>query len=554
MTTQQQVQTIKSEDMALGTLFNDFYVVPNYQREYVWEEDQVEQLLEDIHTEFSSVGPHSSAEYFIGSIVVCPGDDDVLELIDGQQRMTTTYLFLCVLRDYLLSHGQSVPQQLGIQIAATSTDDLGNDIFRHRVSLQYPDSRGLLTAIADQAVDLAAIEETTRSIKNIKAAYQLIRGYLEQHFGDNVQSLKQFYAFFTRRVKLIRIRTQSVTHALKVFETINERGKGLDSMDLLKNLMFMHANASEFETLKDLWKELVDTLYAGREKPLRFLRYFIFATYDNVDRLPEDEIYAWFVKNEPVCGYKAKPVAFVKDLLAAAKAYTNFLNGRDVKGLPNRYLENIRYLSGSARYHLILLLTARHLPIPLFTELCRHVENLFFAYIITREPTREFERNFAHWTDALKDVTTSEQLDEFVVAKFEPAKQTLSERFDLAFRGLHTGGLQKYRMRYVLAKLTQYVNEHAYGNVGAATSLTTFINSKVDVEHILPQSLTSKVLAEFDAPDQAKQYVSRLGNLVLLRSLSTHHSATNLSRRSAQSMRIRNFCLPRTSLRRLSSA
>ena len=53
------------------------------------------------------------------------------------------------------------------------------------------------------------------------------------------------------------------------------------------------------------------------EKPLRFLRYFIFSRYD-VDLLREDQIYSWFAKNEKLCRYGSAPIEFAKELVAAA--------------------------------------------------------------------------------------------------------------------------------------------------------------------------------------------------------------------------------------------
>ena len=64
-------------------------------------------------------------EYFIGSIVVCPASEGVLELIDGQQRMTTLFLALCAIRDGLEELGEKPPGALQPQIAATSTDAYG---------------------------------------------------------------------------------------------------------------------------------------------------------------------------------------------------------------------------------------------------------------------------------------------------------------------------------------------------------------------------------------------------------------------------------------------
>lgn len=293
MTTQSQ--TIESLDLSLEKVFSDFYVVPSFQREYVWEEKQVEQLLQDVFGQFSDDG--QTSEYFIGSMVVCPGPNDTLELIDGQQRITTAFLFLCAVRDHLRDIDATAIDSLKWQISAMSIDDIGHDVFHHRVQLQYDDSCDILDLIALGKTELGHIPQT-RSVRNIMNAYQMIRTFLRSEFTTDADAVRRFYAYFTRRVKLVRIKTHSVAHALKVFETINDRGVGLDSMDLLKNLMFMNANPGEFEKLKAKWKGLVDTLYKAKEKPLRFLRYFIFASYD-VDRLREEEIYGWFVSNKP---------------------------------------------------------------------------------------------------------------------------------------------------------------------------------------------------------------------------------------------------------------
>lgn len=70
-------------------------------------------------------------------------------------------------------------------------------------------------------------------------------------------------------------------------------------------------------------------------------------------------------------------------------------------------------------------------------------------------------------------------------------------------------------MRYILAKLTQYVEEQAWGNP-AHTQLNQYINNAVHIEHILPQSPTSDVRATFDKAAEYNQYMQKLGNLTLL--------------------------------------
>lgn len=79
---------IESQDLSVGALFKDFYSVPDFQREYVWQSEHVERLLQDLYDEFYEDGqPLSGPEYFLGSIVACKGRDGTFQLIDGQQRM-----------------------------------------------------------------------------------------------------------------------------------------------------------------------------------------------------------------------------------------------------------------------------------------------------------------------------------------------------------------------------------------------------------------------------------------------------------------------------------
>lgn len=505
------IQKIQSEDCSVTSLFQSFYAVPDYQREYVWDTDQVEQLLKDIREEMGDGPTQESPEYFIGSIVVCPGREAVLDLIDGQQRMTTLYIILCAIRDRLAELGAPPSAVLNSQIADAAVDVSGEERRRYRLDLQYEDSGDALTQLADRK----RIETpTTQSMRNMKNAHHVVTRFLEAEFGQEASAVRQFYGYLTNKVKLIRIQTEDVAKALKIFETINDRGVGLNSMDLLKNLLFMKTPQGQFDRLKDTWKELQDTIFRMGEKPLRFLRYFILSRYD-VDLLREDEIYGWFTKNDSLVGYGRDPIGFAKELVSAARAYEQFRQGKNEQGERNRYLDNIRLLGGqAARQHLILLLAGRHLSPALFDRLAAEVENLFFCYVITREPTRDFERNFAKWATELRTIKSTEELDAFIVARFDKAKADLANRFDDAMGRLALRSLQLYRFQYVLAKLTQQVDLLAYGETEGTRWLGNYVSGGYEVEHIFPQSPNAEAAAEF-GPLSDPEVVQRLGNLVL---------------------------------------
>lgn len=505
-------QRIESQDISVAGLFQSFYAVPDYQREYVWSTEQVEQLLTDILGEITGTDPEHSPEYFIGSIVVCPGQSGLLDLIDGQQRMTTLYVTLCAIRDRLLALGAANSAVLNSQIADASIDASGDEVRRYRLDLQYEDSGDALTRLADgKEIDRTG----TLSMKNIANTHHVVTRFLISEFGEDVAALRRFYGYLCNKVKLIRIQTEDVAKALKIFETINDRGVGLNSMDLLKNLLFMKASAGQFNQLKETWKDLQDTIFDMGEKPLRFLRYFIFSHFD-VDLLREDEIYGWLSRNEATAGYSSDPIGFARELVSAAKAYRNFRGGQDERGVGNRYLENMRLLGGSAaRQHLILLLAGRHLSSNLFDRLASEVESLFFCYVITREPTRNFERNFARWATELRSISSKEELETFINRRFLNEKMKLSVRFDDAMGRLYYGTLQQYRLRYVLAKLTQYVELAAYGETEGTRWLQSYTSGGFEIEHIFPQKPDAKAAEEF-GPIEDPLVSQRLGNLVLV--------------------------------------
>lgn len=506
------IQSIQSDDVSLSGLFQSFYAVPDYQREYVWAAEQVEQLLSDVRDEMPDAGNSDAPEYFIGSIVVCPGKEDVLELIDGQQRMTTIYITFCAIRDRLATLGVEPMSRLNAQIADAYVDMNGDENRRYRLDLQYEDSGDALSHLAEGQ---PVLDATTLSMKNMKNAHHVATRFLVSEFGEDAASVKRFYGYLTNKVKLIRIQTEDVAKALKIFETINDRGVGLNSMDLLKNLLFMKTPPTKFDQLKNTWKELQDVVFKMGEKPLRFLRYFIFSQYD-VDALREDEIYGWFSRNEKLAGYGGDPIRFAKELVAAAKAYSHFRNGAVETGARNRFLDNMRLLGGkAARQHLILLMAGRHLAPHLFDRLASEVENLFFCYVITREPTRTFERNFARWATELRGISTEDEFDAFITQRFDREKANLSARFKDALGRLKLGMLQQYRSKYVIAKMTQYLDHLAYGASESTQWLDHYLSGGFEIEHVYPQNPSLEAAAEFgDVEDLS--IADYLGNLVLI--------------------------------------
>ncbi|BCL34945.1 DUF262 domain-containing protein [Nostoc sp. MS1] len=511
---------IESRDYTLEELFQDFYVVKEYQREYVWEEKQVRELLEDVYEKFLDNKSGSDWECFIGSIIVCKSQE-LYELIDGQQRMTTAYLILCAVRDYLLELNPDEPVgKLKGFITSYVVEENGSEKFKERIELQYDEeSRNVLEKIARQQNFIDVSENS--SVIRLKNAYQFALYFLKEKFSGNentIQEVRQFYARFIKNVRVVRVETKSMSHALNVFETINNRGVGLDSMDLLKNLMFLQITKNkiikdkDFEKLKNKWKEMLKILYESNENPIRFLRYFIMSNY-GYERIREDKIYEWFKEDKNKSKYENKPFEFVDSLLKSAKSLAHFKEGKDISSKNNRYLLNISYLSTSQ--HFVLLLAAQHFSKEMFTEICKHLENFLFIYIITEARSSKLEVLFVKWASKLRQIINQESLEQFISEEIQVEKQKLSEKFLIAFKKLDEDAVRKKVLQYILAKLTQYIDELAYGETEAHTYLRNYINKTVEIEHILPQNY-ELVKSSFDKQDQIDKYVKYLGNLTLI--------------------------------------
>jgi uncharacterized protein with ParB-like and HNH nuclease domain len=259
-----------------------FYLVPDYQREYVWKEKEVRQLLDDISEQFDT---DSKGEYFIGTVLVSPtSQKNHFEVIDGQQRLTTLFLLLCALKQ--LFKGEQQQRQVISGLVSTSyTDSDGEARTSLKLEPHYENASDVMNKLVELDTDPMSVRSGIQaagipsfgSLENLINAYGTLYRYLQDNYED-VSKLKKYWGYLANSVVFIQISTE-LSSALKIFETINERGVGLNSMDLLKNILFRQVKQTQFNQLKNEWKKITKPLEKEKEKPLRFLRYFLMANY-----------------------------------------------------------------------------------------------------------------------------------------------------------------------------------------------------------------------------------------------------------------------------------
>lgn len=525
---------IENHKFSIEEAFREcFYIVPDYQREYVWTDKEVHQLLEDVGEQIDA---GTTREYFIGTILVSPTDQKGnYEVIDGQQRLTTFFLLLCALKN--LFQGEQQRQTISGLISSSYTDSEGETQTTLKLEPRYENAGDVMAKLveldADPQVVRAGIQAagipSFGSLENLVNAYTTLYLYLKDNY-DDIAKLKKYWGYLANNVVFIQISTD-VSSALKIFETINERGVGLNPMDLLKNLLFTQVKQTQFTQLKDEWKKITKPLEKEKEKPLRFLRYFLMANYvikndrgDSVVR--EDEIYDWFVAkdNAALCDYANKPFEFVRKVIRNVDHYLAFANGQGNDGKPSLAMDSLKRLAGGAfSLHYVLLLAAANFPKPLFDHFVAQLESFLFYYIFTKTPTKDLERNFSQWADELRGIAEMTdpmkqkvQLNAFVADRFEKNMAGKSQELADALKRFTLYSMQQYRTRYLLARLTQHV-EMAFSGLKVPGSLEPFTN--LEIEHILPNKPEDDLRAKWSTENPGMvydDYKNRLGNLALL--------------------------------------
>ncbi|MCC8408605.1 DUF262 domain-containing HNH endonuclease family protein [Mucilaginibacter sp. UR6-1] len=514
---------IKADVISIEKLKDYFFVVPDYQREYVWTGDvHVARFLQDISDEFSPTARKQS-NYFIGSTIVVKREDGAYDVVDGQQRLTTIVISICAIRDVLKNMAdldeelETVKEELRKVVKELLYKyDIATKKHTPRLALQYEESKDYLVKLISEK---PFTDKATPSIKKMMEAYTTVHDYLIEQKNTDPEILLNFVSYFLANVEMVLIRPDDLGSALKIFETINERGVGLNAMDLLKNLLFSHAKADEFEVIKNTWREMLKNLDESKEgdKPLRFLRYFLIARYHS-RVIREDEIYKWMISPEgkEKIKYQANPIAFAKELKAAAATYAKFIKATNSWDADPEYpsITGIGYLSKkTSRQHLVLLMALPdNIQADVTRLLAKNIESLVFYYAINRTLTKSYEALFANWANKIRMVRTMDDLKIFLNAEFNKELFEQQEKFDGQFANKAQGDLNpQYRIKYILGKAEEYIRQ----KVNFPTANFNFYQSQ-QLEHILPQTGINVPATDYPQPYDYSNAVYKLGNLTLL--------------------------------------
>lgn len=255
---------------------NDNFAVPAYQRGYAWDINE----WEDFWTDLQEVVHSNEDDHFLGQVVVNNLDGKAF-IVDGQQRVTTIVILLAVLRDEFLGLKDSPKAQV-------RAEDIQSDLIRRNGHYIFTQSEQLGTFFQKLIQVPGGFTEFSGEAKldgekNFVKAYKHFDHKIKEDFKKlNTVPERLSYLELQRRMLLdhefvMLISTDDESSAFIIFETLNARGRDLNSSDLLKNHLFRKAKGDD--DIKHDWDRMMDPLGYNSAMATKFIRSYWNATH-----------------------------------------------------------------------------------------------------------------------------------------------------------------------------------------------------------------------------------------------------------------------------------
>ena len=522
------------------------YLIPCYQRQYSWKEKQCRDLFDDmVRLHYQQREHDPEATHFIGSIVMqsLPDAPSSIMVIDGQQRLTTMYLFYLALyrlalmqaddqakrkyssgSDDAISYDDNLAPKIKIKILDDDTDGVS---CKHRFTLTEADQDALDKLFAGNEDEFVADSLLTRN-------YRL---FLKWISAQEDMSLNDFYKV-TASVAFIAIDLDAKDDAQLIFESLNSKGLKLSEGDKVRNFLLMGFGTEEVKThYRELWRPI--ELNCG-DAISGFIKYFLDIKDINNEKKPSKRsLYVNFKDYvqglQPVSSSATNKnqvsISVLEELLAYSKLFarmrscsyslysehdtqlSSYERSQLQKAL-TRSLFHLQQLPYSVQSPVVLQALMLHAKKQIsgteLLEALQLLESFLFRRWACGCPSQGLNREFQSIASKLVPDANG------VCAVMLQLKQSLCSEnkmpSDAAFvqalqqRALYKNSKSNPPLQYMFDRMERADNRE-YPD----------IDDSYSIEHIMPQKLTAEWRAELGADADAihKKWLHRLGNLTL---------------------------------------
>lgn len=490
------------------------FVIPVYQRNYTWKaNDEVNQYLDDVVNVMNGTYP----KHFLGIMIYLDTPIDTFSreflVIDGQQRLTTTFLILYAVRAILLEQGNyQEANKIEKQI-------LINEYVEDKLKFK------LKPLVADDTVYMKIVNNQLDSIEDKEKQSNVYKNYFEiksfiESLISNGKTIQDFLEAINK-LYVVCIPISKDDNAQKIFESINSTGAKLSASDLIRNYILMDIQSDTQESFyKNYWKVLEDIISSDSKKLESFFRLFL-ASQNRV--LPgASKVYSCYKEwQERV---KGNDIEFVLKTIVEYARYYQIIYNTTLENVDSQYRNAIKEYRK----------TFSDMPTPFFMELmhiasqtddngCPLISGATISKIIQLVNTYLIRRSLC----ALDTSDITRFFPSLLNKVLEDCKRDYTNIYEYTKKWLvnQNNGKAAYmpdnnELFSYLDTANVYVNRSTIKVV--FDKIETFNNPAVinlkdlSIEHLMPQTPTDDWLAVLSVDEETYyKNLHRLGNLTI---------------------------------------
>lgn len=477
------------------------FQIPDYQRPYSWRDEQVQQLWDDMLEAYENnkADENIDSNYFLGSLIVVQ-KGKIEDVVDGQQRLTTLMILLCVIRQTYPKLNKFVdvnenPSVVKIGKIKSCIADT-NDLTRLRLQTDVSQSSNVQDIIFDESIDFSTFEKPSKRQIESDAKYRYKNTAVICY--NNLIELGEdkagkFVDYLMNRVKMIKISCFDESFAIKLFQVLNDRGMDLSPADIVKSYLLttVGTDKHKHDTFMHDWRmceEWVKEL-DGDDLTDLFTYYEYYLLGSNPKRSLVDELKDLFK------GKDSNEV--LRDFKKFVECYKTIYNS------DNKLINSFWYLPWGT-YWITMLITAEHVDYADKQELQKELRNFFFLNYMAGITLNSLKQTLFNILVGIKAKDSVKILIGIMNDKLKSMNTRQQVLSKLQGEVYYEGWLKA-----VLAVVEYYQTDED------DVAFISLDYKSLNVEHIYPQTPSDdgQWLKMFPT---GEQYLNTLGNLTLL--------------------------------------
>ena len=495
---------MKAQEVILRTFLEGAkqYMVPLYQRPYQWNKENWEQLWEDLLEIYALPSPRRN--HFIGPVVtqqipMAPEEVNKYALIDGQQRMTTLFILLSVIRSRA---EDKLPE-----------DNLAEEIYNTYLINQYQDQEGtghkkLMPTQKDRSTFESVIngEEPPTDSTRILEAWSYFNKALDQ--GDNEGNkidLRELLLCIVSHLDMVSIHLDERDNPYRIFESLNNKGVPLSVTDLIRNYLLMNIPEPDQEQVYNKhWLPMEERL--GNRSPEFFWRYLM------MDGSLPNQGDTYNVIQEQLNSPTPEEVEEKMKDFSKFSCYFVQIAGLNTDGMDSTILDQVQRLNqwdvNNVAYPFLMKmfdgLSSNKISREELVSVMQMIESFIVRRTVCGVPTNQLRRIFAQMSGqaSFKDIVG------FTQKHLSQNRWPSDDQFRSAFINFQLyNPSRQNRTRLILTTL-----ERSFGHKESPD-----LTDDISIEHIMPQTLSpewEEYLGK-NASDIHTEWLHTIGNLTL---------------------------------------